>query len=81
MDGQGRAMDAGQLRAHGQAPKLLPEERTTTPHAMAAQRGRFTALQSARTQISTCAATHSSRSASRFAEIGRHRTNLISSIV
>ena len=47
MDAQGRAMDAGQLRAHGQAPELLPEERTTTPLATAAQRGRFTALQSA----------------------------------
>jgi len=38
-----------------QAPALLPEERTTTPHATAAQRGKFTALQSAWTQISTCA--------------------------
>ena len=64
MDGQGRAPDAGLLRAHGQAHALPPEERTTTPHATAAQRGRFTALQSARTQISTCAVTHSSRSAS-----------------
>ena len=81
MDGQGHAMDAGQLRANGLAHATQPEERTTTPHATAAQRGRFTALQSARTQISTCAVTHSSRTASRFAEIGRHRTNQISSIV
>ncbi len=74
-------MDAGQLRAHGQAHALLPEERTTTPHATATQRGRFTALQEAPTQISTCVVTHSSRNASRFTEIGRHRTNQISSIV
>ena len=74
-------MDAGQLRAHGQAPALLPEERTTTPLAMSAQRGRFTALQSAWTQISICAVTHRSRSASSFVENGRHRTNQISSIV
>jgi hypothetical protein len=77
----GRAGDAGQLRAHGQAHASPPEERSSTPHATAAQRGRFTDLRSARTQISTCAVTHSSRSASRFAEIGRHRTNQITSIV